>query len=118
MVITVIAVITGITIISVIRVAVRVSVRVSVRVIKFMQRACGYGTEMVAVSGGVAIVAWSSDRVYILTWSCLRRRCGGRHGGVGRRSYIDIREICLSLSERNVSRKKGFRMQYIQSFIS
>ena len=46
---------------------------------------------MVAVSGGVAIVACSSDRVYALTWSCLRRHCGGgrrRGGRCGARSYI------------------------------
>ena len=50
---------------------------------------------MVVVSGGVAIVACSSDRVYILTWSCLRGCCG--RGGGGRRSYSDIGEICLAL---------------------
>ena len=42
-----------------------------------------YGKEMVAVSVGAPVLACSSDRVYILTWSCLRR--GGGGGGGGRR---------------------------------
>ena len=50
---------------------------------------------MVAVSGGVAIVACSSDRVYALTWSCMRRCWGGLR--LGRRSYNENIEMSLSL---------------------
>ena len=52
---------------------------------------------MVAVSRGVAIVACSSDRVYALTWSCLRRCWGGLR--LGRRSYNENIEMSLSLIE-------------------
>ena len=73
---------------------------------------------MVCGLGGVSIVACSSDRVCILTLSCLRLICGGGRRG---RTYIDMSEICVSLRMRNDSGKKGgvsHAMYTSDSFIS
>ena len=76
---------------------------------------------MVAVSGGVAIVACSSDRVYALTWSCLRR-CWGLGLRLGRRSYNENIEMSLSLiewvSEEVSEEVSGNRCPFKRSLLS